>query len=411
MAARRVVNVGFIPLVDAAPLFVAAHLGIGADEGLDIRLSRETSWATIRDRLSVNHLDVAHALAPLPLAANLGLGPLEAQMLVPICLGTGGNTITLATHHAEHLVALGAGGDLDPANKLPALAACVEERHKAGQPKLVFGIVHPHSAHRYQLAYWLASGGIIPGRDVDLLVLPPALMPAALAAGRIDGFCAGEPWGSAAVGEDVGRVLTTNAHIWSGSPEKVLAVSAAWAQAHPDSLNALIRAVYRACIWCDAPANRGQLADLLASESGLGIEPELLAPGLYRRLTALSGVSEDVPGFLQFARGATSFPWVSHAFWFAAQMDRWHETTLTAATAQKVRQTWRPDLYRTALAPLGADLPSANAKLEGAIAEPIGVGSSRGQLQLARDAFFDGRVFDMDDVGAYIADLKRADAA
>ena len=72
----------------------------------------------------------------------------------------------------------------------------VLERLARGQPKLVLGIVHPHSAHHYQLAYWLAAAGVEPGRDVEFVVVAPPQMPAALAEGQVDGFCAGEPWGS-----------------------------------------------------------------------------------------------------------------------------------------------------------------------------------------------------------------------
>ena len=47
--------VGFIPLMDCAPLAVAVEKGFAAEEGLDLRLVRETSWANIRDRVVVGH--------------------------------------------------------------------------------------------------------------------------------------------------------------------------------------------------------------------------------------------------------------------------------------------------------------------------------------------------------------------
>ncbi|MEO0672948.1 MAG: CmpA/NrtA family ABC transporter substrate-binding protein, partial [Pseudomonadota bacterium] len=299
MSGAPTLNAGFIPLIDAAPLLVAERLGLAAAEGVTLNLSRETSWATIRDRLSVNHLDVAHALAPLPLAANLGLGPMDARMIVPICFGTGGNTVTVATHVAEAIrqaegasapaaMSAGTSAPFDPSAAVAGLKRLVRERDAAGLRKLVFGIVHPHSAHRYQLAYWLASGGIVPGRDISLLVLPPALLPSALEAGRIDGFCAGEPWGSTAVASSAGTILTTNAHIWRGSPEKVLAVNAEWAEPNRDALLRLVRAIYRACLWCDDAENHGALADLLAGDDAVGTPRALIANSLARTLPASS---------------------------------------------------------------------------------------------------------------------------
>ena len=56
-------TLGFIPLTDCAPLVVAEAKGFFADEGLDVTLSREASWATIRDKVTVGALDAAHMLA------------------------------------------------------------------------------------------------------------------------------------------------------------------------------------------------------------------------------------------------------------------------------------------------------------------------------------------------------------
>ena len=68
------VSLGFMPLLDCATLVVAAEKGFGAAEGLDLRLSRESSWANIRDRVVVGHFDAAQMLGPMVVAATLGLG-------------------------------------------------------------------------------------------------------------------------------------------------------------------------------------------------------------------------------------------------------------------------------------------------------------------------------------------------
>ena len=77
------VRIGFIPLLDAAPVIAAAELGFAEREGLSLTLVLATSWATIRDRLAVGHVDAAHILAPMPLAANLGLTPMPSPMSSP----------------------------------------------------------------------------------------------------------------------------------------------------------------------------------------------------------------------------------------------------------------------------------------------------------------------------------------
>ena len=67
-------RVGFVPLVDCAPLVMAHELGLFARHGLSVQLSRELGWATIRDKIIYGELDAPHAPAALPFAANFGLG-------------------------------------------------------------------------------------------------------------------------------------------------------------------------------------------------------------------------------------------------------------------------------------------------------------------------------------------------
>ena len=85
---------------------------------------------------------------------------------------------------------------------------------------------------------------------------------------------------------------------------------------------------------------------------------------------------------------AASFPWRSQAAWIAKQLGADSDGTAAAMSC------CRTDLYRKYLGPIGADLPGASEKVEGAMNEKTAVASSRGQMILAPDAFFDGRTFD-----------------
>ena len=68
MSRSKVLRLGFVPLTDSAPLVVAKERGFFEAEGLKVELSREVSWATIRDKVAVGALDGAHMLAPMVLA-------------------------------------------------------------------------------------------------------------------------------------------------------------------------------------------------------------------------------------------------------------------------------------------------------------------------------------------------------
>jgi hypothetical protein len=51
-------------------------------------------------------------------------------------------------------------------------------------------------------------------------------------------------------------------------------------------------------------------------------------------------------------------------------------------------------VYRAALAPMGVEMPGASEKVEGAMAVATAVASTRGEMILGPDRFFDGAVFD-----------------
>ena len=50
----------------------------------------------------------------------------------------------------------------------------------ACRSRLRFAVVHPYSGHNYELRYWLAACGIDPGKDVEIVIVPPPLMADAL---------------------------------------------------------------------------------------------------------------------------------------------------------------------------------------------------------------------------------------
>src|SRR4051794_30841915 len=79
-------RLGFVPLADCAPLVIAHELGFFKNQGLDVTLSRELGWATVRDKLIHGELDAAHALAAMPVAATLGLGSISCDCLTALVL-------------------------------------------------------------------------------------------------------------------------------------------------------------------------------------------------------------------------------------------------------------------------------------------------------------------------------------
>jgi two-component system, oxyanion-binding sensor len=401
VAKEHTINAAFLPLTDSAILIAACTLGFAKSEGLSLVLQRESSWANVRDRMSIGHFDVAHMLAPMPIAFALGLSPLRADIIAPMALGLGGNAVTVSTVVHDAMLAVHDHAPTDAAAAGRALRAVIAARAQSGAERLRFGVVHPHSVHNLELRYWLSGCGIAPEHDMDLVIVPPPMMADALAANRIDGYCVGEPWNTVAVVAGTGRIATVKSAIWHSSPEKVLGVRQEWARREPEALAGLIRALYHAAEWCGRAENHGELAALLARPEYVGRDAGLILQGLQGRMNPRS--EAPVAGFFEPFANAATFPWQSHALWLYTQMVRWGMVTNTPENVASARNAYRPDIYRAALKPMGVVLPGANAKVEGALTVPTPVGASGGSLLLGPDGFFDGAVFDPDLVDAYVA--------
>lgn len=291
----RPLRVGFIPLTDAAPLTVAEHLGIFKRHGLDVELCREIGWATIREKIIYGELDAAHAPAPMLWSTTLGLGCRASEVLTAFVLNLHGNAITLSR-------ALWDDGVRD------AVALREHCRSRPAQLPFTLGAVFPFSSHHLMLREWLRTAGLDPEREVRIVVVPPGQMFRNLAAGTIDGFCAGEPWNTAAVQAGIGWCPTWSAKHAPGHVEKVLMVTARFADTRSTDHMNLVRALHEAAAWCDLTSNRPQLAHLLAEPRFLNLSPDVIAPALLGQFDCGTGRVEAVPEFHVFHRGETNVP-------------------------------------------------------------------------------------------------------
>lgn len=368
-------RLGFIPLTDCAPLVVAQNLGLFAEEGLNVTLSREASWATVRDKVAVGALDGAHMLAPMALASALGVdGAGDARpMIAPLALNLNGSAITVSTALAAALREIDPEGMAARPIAARPLARLVARRRAQGAPPLTFAVVFPYSMHAYQLRYWMAQAGIDPDLDVRLVVTPPPRMVEQLRLGGIDGFCVGAPWNAVAVQEGLGEMLIKASEFWPGSPDKVFGVKAPWARDRPDTLLAVLRALIRAAAWADDPANRTALVGLLARPEHVGASAEAIAWAL--------------DGEIVFHAGGAGLPRREHALWFLSQMARWGQIPLGQDLAAVAEAVYRPDLFGAAAQSLGG----------------IGVAGTGGEAMGESASLYDGLSFDPAMAAAYAA--------
>jgi nitrate/nitrite transport system substrate-binding protein len=122
------IRLGFIPLTDCAPLVIAQEKGWFRKHGLAVELVREPSWANIRDKVALGLLDGGHMLAPMPLAATLGLGGLNRAIVTALSLDLNGSAITVAKGLWQQMLQIDPQAGATPLAAVAALRGVIERR-------------------------------------------------------------------------------------------------------------------------------------------------------------------------------------------------------------------------------------------------------------------------------------------
>ncbi|MDB5326092.1 MAG: nitrate transporter [Phycisphaerales bacterium] len=345
------IRIGFVPLNDAAPVIATFELGYFKDEGVEVSLRRELGWANVRDKLAYGRLDAAHALLGLPVASALGGVAAGDPVRSVMALGSGGDAITLSSRLAK--------AGVSSATALGEFIGQTKASSKGARP-LMFGHVFDSSVHHYLLRDWLASGGIDPDKDLRLCVLPPQQMPAHLAAGHLDGFCAGEPWNSVAHADGVGKITALTTDLLPAHPDKVLAVNGRWADGG-GAVTSVVRALLRGCRYCAAPTNIDALAEMLSRPEYLDVPAAALAASLrLDRRVGPEKVSHLRPSEWQMRAFDTTFPSHMHAAWLVTQMQRWGHVDRSIDPCAIAARCTDTAPYRTAAASLDMGMPSTD---------------------------------------------------
>jgi nitrate/nitrite transport system ATP-binding protein len=370
---KKQLNIGFLPLTDSAPLIVAQEKGFFAKHGLtQVNLVKQTSWSAIAEGVTNGKLDAAQMVAGMPLALTIGLKDHAPVLIVTaLTLSRNGNAITLSQEFYQQGVR--------------TLADFKQAILNNPDRVYTLGVVNEASMHNLMLRYWLATDGIDPDQDVNLVVIPPSEMLDRLKAGDIDGYCAGEPWNTQAVAEKIGFVIATDLDIWSSYLEKVLGVREDWANKYPETHLALIKALIEACEYCDDLRHRDKIAELIAQPNYLNTDLKYIRPGFIEPYNRGTGQpAQMLPQFNEFYVNKTNFPSRVEGLWILVQMARWGIVPFPRNWIEVLDKVRRSDIYSEAARQL---------KLPG--------------LEPERNAFklFDGSVFNPDNPLEYLKGL------
>lgn len=417
---------GFIKLTDMAPLAIAYENGYFEDEGLFVTLEAQANWKVLLDRVIDGALDGAHMLAGQPLGATIGFGT-QADVITAFSMDLNGNGVTVSNdiwaRMKKHVPMDASGRPIHPI-KADYLKPVIEEFKAEGKP-FNMGMVFPVSTHNYELRYWLAAGGIHPGfyspqdisgqilGDALLSVTPPPQMPATLEAGTIYGYCVGEPWNQQAVFKGIGVPVITDDQIWKDNPEKVFGVTAAWAEAHPSTHIAVVKALIRAGMWLDANdnANRPEAVKILARPEYVGADEEVIANSMTGTFEYEKGDKRPAPDFNIFFRKFATYPFYSDAVWYLSQMRRWGQIADQKSDAwydEVARKVYRPDIY----------LQAARLLIDDGLAKAEDFPFDTDGYRAPQSEFIDGVTFDGRAPNAYLRnfpiglkDSQRVDGA
>lgn len=386
------VKLGYIPIVEAAPLIIAVEKGFFAKYGMTgVKLDKQASWGAMRDNTEIGSagggVDGGQYQMPMPHLITEGLitkGNQKIPMYLLAQLITHGNGIAIANKHKGK----GIGAKLDQSKS-------VFDQLKSSNAPFTAAYTFPQVNQDFWIRYWLAAGGLNPDTDVKLLTLPSAQTVSSMKTGTMDAFSTGDPWPYRIVTDKIGYLATLTAEIWRNHPEEYLALRADWADKNPKATKAILKGLMEAQQWCDNFDNRKELAEIVAGRNYFNLPSKILLDPFMGKYDMGDGrVIDDrkmAAYYWKDEKGSVSYPYKSHDLWFITESVRWGflpKESLTNAKAL-IDKVNREDIWREAAKEAGipdADIPKS---------------TSRGV-----EEFFDGVKFDPEKPEEYLKSLK-----
>jgi len=333
---------GMIALTDCAPIVMAHELGYFKKFGIDSTISKEASWAVIRDKLSLGENHATHMLIGMPIASTMGLaGSPVKPMVIPWILNRNGQAITLNNKLKQAGV------------RKPSQIKPLADTAKASGEPLTFAMTFPPGTHAMWIRYWLASGGVHPDKDVSLITIPPAQMVANMKVDKMDGFCVGEPWNNRAIEDGIGFTVITTQQMWKDHPEKVCAFTEEFAMKNPKAVKAVLKALHLASVHLDNLDNRAKAAEVISRPTYINCPPAIILERLMGKYEYGDGRVEQDPYYMVYSNRNTNYPHQIYGKWWLTQLRRWGLTKGAPDYTGIPKRVLRSDIYLEAMKELG----------------------------------------------------------
>ncbi len=336
------VRFGIIALTDCSPIVIAHEKGYFRKYGISAVVNKLANWAAIRDALSNGDIQATHMLIGMPIASTMGLmGSPRVPMVIPWLLNRNGQAITLKASLRGQV-----------GNNPAALKPLVDQAKAAGNP-MTFAMTFQPGTHAMWIRYYLAQGGINPDTDTRLIVTPPPQMVANMRVNQMDGYCVGEPWNARAIADGIGFTSVTTQDMWRDHPEKVCAFKKEYADANPQVVKNVLKALHEASVWMDNLDNRPEMCEIVSRATYINCPPEIILGRLQGRLDYGDGRTVQDPNYMIFSQRNCNYPQRKYAYWWLSQFRRWGMVTGAPDYARITDEVMRPDLYEQAMREIG----------------------------------------------------------
>lgn len=358
------IKIGFIPLTDCASVVMAKELGLFKKYGVDVEVTKEASWAAVRDKLLSGDLNASHCLFGMPFSVYTGVGGTAGSELpIAMMLNTNGQAITLSNEFKD-------AGFRD----LKAAKSIIEK--KMAERETTFAMTFPGGTHDVWLRYWLGAAGINQSK-VKIITIPPPQMVANMKVGNMDGYCVGEPWGGVAVAQKIGFTHISTQDIWKDHPEKALVLNKAWSS-RTDEVKAVMKAILEASKWLDNLDNRKEAAKVIGHQAYVNAPAETIENRLLGKYDLGADLGEHVykDDYMLFHKdGSVNFPRKAHAMFFMSQYVRFKYLNEHPKYEEIADKLIMKDLYREVAGEMKIAIPDDDMKpfqlkLDGATFDP-----------------------------------------
>lgn len=261
-------EVGYLPITDAAPLLAAYATETFQDHGVEVaEPTLFRGWADLAEAFLSGEVDLAHFLMPMTLWMRYG--DTDADLNVVAWDHVDGSALTVRP-------------DIQAWTDLGGTTVAVPFWYSIHNVILQVGL------REHGLAPRTDATGTVGDDEVNLVVTPPPDMPAALNDGSIAGYIVAEPFNAIGEVDAGGRVLRFTGDIWRRHACCVVSMRESDVRNEPEWVTDVVSGVVDAQRWLRN--NRSEAASLL-SDDETGLYPQ--GPEIIERAMTLYGNHEQ----------------------------------------------------------------------------------------------------------------------